>query len=158
YAELQSIARRTLRTHGRGDQLRTTVLVHECYLRLVDHAAAAQTRNHFLALCARVMQQLIVDSARRSTALKRGGDAIAVTLDGVDGQHALQPESLAVLDQALTALDQRDPRLARIAECRIFAGMDSAEIADAFGLTERSVQREWNRVRALLSLALEEAG
>jgi len=156
YAELRGIARHALRSLGRGDQLSTTLLVNECYLKLAGSGAAAENRRHFLALCARAMRQLIVDSARRALADKRGGgEVFAVTLQDVGGQHALRPESVAALDQALTALDERDPRLARMAECRIFAGMETAEIAQTFGLTERSVQREWNRIRALLTMVLE---
>ena len=159
YEELRGIARKVLRSQGRGDQLSTTLLVNECYLKLADRGANAESRHHFLALCARAMRQLIVDSARRALAEKRGsGEVYALTLQEVGGEQALRPESVAALDQALSALDERDPRLARIAECRIFAGMETAEIADAFGLNERSVQREWNRVRALLTLALEAQG
>jgi DNA-directed RNA polymerase specialized sigma24 family protein len=66
----------------------------------------------------------------------------------------LGPESIAALDQALTDLDKREPRLARIAECRIFGGMETEEIAATFGVTERTVQREWLRVKALLALVL----
>jgi len=156
YAELRGIARQVLRSQGRGDQLSTTVLVNECYLKLAGSGAEASNRQHFLALCARAMRQLIVDSARRSLAEKRGsGEVYSLTLQDVGGPQALRPESVAALDQALSALDARDPRLARIAECRIFGGMETAAIAEAFGLTERSVQREWNRVHALLTLALE---
>ena len=156
YGELRGIARQVLRSQGRGDQLSTTVLVNECYLKLAEAGANAESRHHFLALCARAMRQLIVDSARRVLADKRGGGAVyGVTLSDVGGEHALRPESVAALDQALAELDARDPRLARIAECRIFAGMETAEIAQAFGLTERTVQRDWNRVRAVLMLALE---
>jgi RNA polymerase sigma factor (TIGR02999 family) len=156
YGELRGIARQVLRSQGRGDQLSTTLLVNECYLKLAGSGAHAGSRQHFLALCARAMRQLIVDSARRALAEKRGnGEVYALTLQDVGGPQALRPESVAALDQALSALDARDPRLARIAECRIFAGMDTADIAHAFGLTERSVQREWKRVHALLTLALE---
>jgi RNA polymerase sigma factor (TIGR02999 family) len=159
YQELRGIARQVLHSQGRGDQLSTTVLVNECYLKLASGRASVASRTHFLALCARAMRQLIVDSARRLLAEKRGGgEAYAVTLDGVSGQYALRPESVAALDQALSELDARDPRLARIAECRIFGGMETSEIAEAFGLNERTVQREWNRVHALLSLVLEEGG
>ena len=70
------------------------------------------------------------------------------------GRNALSPESIAALDQALSDLDRREPRLARIAECRIFSGLETAEIATIFGVTERTVQREWLRVKALLVLAL----
>lgn len=91
---------------------------------------------------------------------KRGGAGQAVTLghlDLSDGSPAttLGPDAVAALDQALAALDARDPRLARIAECRIFGGMECHEVAQALGVTERTVQREWLRVKALLVYALE---
>lgn len=160
FEQLRQLARRSLRAHGRGDQLQTTVLVNECYLKLAGAGSVqADSRNHFLALCARAMRQIIVDSARRQLADKRdGGTPLSITLaDGAPaafGQATLSPESIAVLDQALDELDSREPRLARIAECRIFSGMATAEIAAIFGVTERTVQREWLRVKALLVMAI----
>lgn len=160
-AELRQIASRCLRTHGRGDALQTTMLVNECYLKLVGVGQVrAESRTHFLALCARAMRQIIVDSARRQLAGKRdGGELLPITLaEGVASDGAANspsPESIAAIDQALNDLDRREPRLARIAECRIFGGMETDEIAATFGVTERTVQREWLRVKALLSFALE---
>lgn len=164
YDELKQIASRGLRALGRGDQLQTTVLVHECYLKLLSSGSIdVDSRRHFLALCARAMRQIIVDSARRQLAEKRGeGPAWHVTLGSVSADSAmpdaLGPEAIAVLDQALSDLDAREPRLARIAECRIFGGLSSSEIAQTFGVTERTVQREWMRVKALLALQLEIEG
>lgn len=163
FQQLRQLASRSLRAHGRGDQLQTTVLVNECYLKLAAAGSVqAESRHHFLALCARAMRQIIVDSARRQLAGKRdGGPPLPITLaEGAPaplGQAALLPESIAALDQALSELDRREPRLARIAECRIFSGMETAEIASIFGVTERTVQREWLRVKALLMLALGES-
>ena len=160
YEDLKQVASRSLRSLGRGDQMQTTMLVHECYLKLAGSgSASAENRRHYLALCARAMRQIIVDSARRQLADKRdGGERWRLTLSDSSQESAmpetLGPEAIAVLDQALTDLDKREPRLARIAECRIFSGMDSAEIAATFGVTERTVQREWQRVKALLALVL----
>jgi RNA polymerase sigma factor (TIGR02999 family) len=160
YDELKQVASRGLRALGRGDQLQTTVLVHECYLKLLASGSIdVESRRHFLALCARAMRQIIVDSARRQLAEKRGeGPAWHVTLGSMSAESAmpdtLGPEAIATLDQALTDLDAREPRLARIAECRIFGDMPTTEIAATFGVTERTVQREWLRVKALLALVL----
>jgi RNA polymerase sigma factor (TIGR02999 family) len=160
YPELRTVASRSLRSHGRGDQMQTTMLVNECYLKLAAHdGVAAENRRHFIALCARAMRQIIVDSARRRLAEKRGaGPAWHVTLGDdvlpVVADNAMGPDAVAALDQALTRLGEREPRLARIAECRIFSGLDCAEIADVFGVTERTVQREWQRVKAMLVLVL----
>jgi RNA polymerase sigma factor (TIGR02999 family) len=160
YAELKDVAARALRSLGRGDNLQTTALVHECYLKLAASGAVdVDSRLHFLALCARAMRQIIVDSARRQLAEKRGeGPAWHVTLGAVSADaampDALAPDAIAILDQALGDLDAREPRLARIAECRIFGGLSTAEIAATFAVTERTVQREWLRVKALLALVL----
>ena len=162
FQELKQIASRSLRAHGRGDQLQTTVLVNECYLKLAAGGAiSAESRRHFLALCARAMRQIIVDSARRQMAEKRdGGQMWQITLGesmpDTPSPTNLGPESIAALDQALTELDRREPRLARIAECRMFSDLSTAEIAETFNVTERTVQREWLRVKSLLVLVLGE--
>lgn len=159
YDELKQIAHRSLRAYGSGDQLQTTVLVNECYLKLAQSPSSAENRQHFLALCARAMRQIIVDSARRALADKRGaGDAWHVTLGDAAlaaAPPALGPEAITALDQILTELEQREPRLARIAECRIFSGLGNEEIASALGVTERTVQREWVRIKALLTVLLD---
>jgi len=161
YEELKLIAHRHLRSQGRADQLQTTALVHECYLKLsAGGIADARTRQHFLALCARAMRQIIVDTARRQLADKRGGERTRITLEsaelaGLQPAETLSPEAVAALDQALTELGSREPRLVRIAECRIFAGMECHEVAEVLGVTERTVQREWLRIKALLVYALQ---
>jgi RNA polymerase sigma factor (TIGR02999 family) len=160
FAELKQVASRSLRAYGRGDQLQTTVLVNECYLKLASGGAvSAESRRHFMALCARAMRQIIVDSARRQMAEKRDGGqmwqiTLSESLPDVQMPTTLGPESIAALDQALTELDRREPRLARIAECRMFSDMSTAEIAQTFGVNERTVQREWLRVKALLVLVI----
>lgn len=157
YDDLKAIAHRSLRAHGRGAQLSTTVLVNECYLKLATSGAIGpENREHFLALCARAMRQIIVDSARRELAGKRNPDGVLDYVCVEAGLHApLRPESVAALDQALSQLDSRDPRLARIAECRIFGGLETDDIARALDLNERTVQRDWLRIKALLSVILE---
>jgi RNA polymerase sigma factor (TIGR02999 family) len=173
YDELKSVARRTLRSLGRGDQLSTTLLVNECWLKLARSGSVGpQTRQHYLALCARAMRQIVVDSARRRLADKRGGGAVVqagedvlpepspdtVLPDVAGAPRTLGPEALVALEQALATLETGDPRLARIAECRIYAGLECAEIAAVLGVTERTVQRDWVRLKALLLLAVEQAG
>jgi RNA polymerase sigma factor (TIGR02999 family) len=160
YPELRSVASRSLRTYGHGDQLHTTLLVNECYLKLAgSDSVAAEDRRHFLALCARAMRQIIVDSARRQLADKRGAGEWHIALDDpmllLRADSTLGPEAIAALDQALTQLGDREPRLARIAECRIFSDLGPAEIAEVFGVTERTVQREWQRIKAMLTLVLD---
>lgn len=159
YDDLKTIAHRSLRAYGRGGQISTTVLVNECYLKLsVSGVVGPESREHFLALCARAMRQIIVDSARRRLTSKRNAaDAFGYSMAELNIQEPLRPESVASLDQALTELDKREPRLARIAECRIFGGMSVEGIARAFDVNERTVQREWLRIKALLSVVLSES-
>jgi RNA polymerase sigma-70 factor, ECF subfamily len=157
YDELRGVARRSLRAYGRGGQVSTTVLVNECYLKLAGRCTVdLESRAHFLALCARAMRQIIVDAARRSLTARRSledpdADFIAELV-----QHApLRPDAVVALDQALAELEAREPRLARIAECRIFADLPVGEIARTLGITERTVQREWLRIKGLLSVVAE---
>lgn len=156
YGDLQKIARKLLRGSGRDGTLNTGALVHEYYLRLQQRQAAApQDRNHFLSLAARVMRQVICDYARERLAEKRGGGAVAVSLDDVDVHEQHHIEQFVELDAALTELAQRNERQARVVECRFFAGLTDAETADALGISVRSVSRDWDAARAWLSRGLD---
>lgn len=157
YDELTRIARVQLRGAGRGRTLNTVALVHEVYLKLAgSEGLEPRDRNHLLSVSARAMRQVIVDFARSKAAQKRGGGAQAVTLD----DHAIaveaQAEALLDLDRALERLAARDPRIARIVECRYFAGLSEEETAEALGMSLRTAQREWKRARAWLRDALSE--
>jgi RNA polymerase sigma factor (TIGR02999 family) len=161
YDELRLIAHRHLarrqRERPRSGTLATTALVNEAYLKLVDQADARwHDRAHFLAVAAVAMRHILIDRARASIARKRGGGDAAVTLD----EDALAaddvPARLLELDEALDRLAQLDPRLARVVECRFFGGLSEAEIAEALGITERTVQRDWAKARMLLRRALAE--
>lgn len=155
YAELKQIAHRALlRANGQAT-LSTTALVNEAYLKLVGHAdLALNDRSHLFALCARAMRQIVVDHARRRQADKRGGDQAPMSLSGVQADSAERPETIVALDEALTALAERDPRLVRIVEYRVFGGLETREVAELLGLTPRSIQLEWQRARAWIGQAL----
>jgi RNA polymerase sigma factor (TIGR02999 family) len=155
YEELRALARRRA-GRGRGETLRTTALVHEAYLRLVDqNGASFENRRHFFAVAAKVMRRLVVDHARDRAAQKRGGGATPVTLD--DGAIAAPAGAvdLLVLDQALGRLEELDPRLGRLVELRYFAGLTLDETAEAMELSPATVKREWFKARAFL---LQEMG
>lgn len=110
-----------------------TVLVHECYLKLLAAKRLAPTdRNHFLAYAATAMRSVIVDTVRAAGRERRGGDALHVTLaTGVADLAGLPEEEILDVDAALADLARLDPRLARVVEMRYFAGMTDQEIADA---------------------------
>jgi RNA polymerase sigma factor (TIGR02999 family) len=156
YPELQRIAHVRLAGHVRGTSMQTTVLVHECYLKLLAAKRLAPTdRNHFLAYAATAMRSVIVDTVRAASRERRGGDALHVTLaTGVAELVGLPEEEILDVDTALADLARLDPRLARVVEMRYFAGMTDQEIADAMGVTDRTVRRDWEKARLLLAAAL----
>jgi RNA polymerase sigma-70 factor (ECF subfamily) len=153
YDDLRRLARHQLaREHG-SRTIQPTALVHEAYLKLAGSAPRAQNRAHMLAIAAHAMRQVLVDHARERRAAKRGPDWVSTTLtDGVSTTH-LDPESLLALDDAL---DRLDPRQRQVVECRFFAGLDDAEIAEALGVTTRTVRRDWVKARAWLNRWLNE--
>lgn len=152
YQDLRRIARRQLGRNSNSDRiLDTTSLVHESYLKLVDQTRVEwQNRGHFLGVAAHAMRQVVIDYARRRKAAKRGGGAIQTTIE--EGHIAIdsQADWLLSLDQALSRLEQHNPRLARIVECRFFAGLSEEETAKALEISLRTAQRDWMKARAWL--------
>jgi RNA polymerase sigma factor (TIGR02999 family) len=107
-------------------------------------------REHFLALAARAMRQVLVSYARERAAAKRGGPARPVTLEEDRVAARDRSEWLIDVDRALARLAARDERLARVVECRFFAGLTEEETAESLGSSVRTVQRDWMRARAWL--------
>ncbi len=153
YPELKKIARARLHASGAHSALNTTALVNESYLRLRDRVGQLDfaSPGHFYAYAARVMRSVIVDELRASLAERRGGGADHVTLDTVVAGQLVSPgDDTLQIDTALTALAAVEPRLAQVVEMRYFAGMTDLEIAEALGVTDRTVRRDWDKARALL--------
>jgi RNA polymerase sigma factor (TIGR02999 family) len=166
YGELRALAHRH-RQHWHGDYtLNTTGLVHEAYLKLVDHAHAPwDNRAHFLGVASKAMRQILMDYARRRRAQKRGGDVLKLSLDdvqpGAGGVVAFSEEQAALLlalEEALKKLEQVNERAARVIESRVFGGMTVAETATALGISVATVMRDWTTAQAWLHRALSEAG
>jgi RNA polymerase sigma factor (TIGR02999 family) len=150
YGELRRLARRQLRRLRPGQTLTTTALVHEAFVKLVKGPAKAEDRAHFFALAARAMRQVLVDYARRRASGKRGGGVRPTTLDGDSIPVDALADEMLDIDRALTRLEALDERLARIVEWRFFGGMTEDEVADALGVTARTVRRDWQKARAFL--------
>ncbi len=151
YADLRRLARLQLRRMRPGETLDTTALVHEAYLKLVDQDRAVyQDRGHFLAVSAIAMRQLIVDHARHRGRDKRGGGAVHEPIDELAERLGRDARQILDLDMALDRLAAIDRRLARVVECRYFAGFSEAETAEALGVSLRTAQREWLKARAWL--------
>jgi RNA polymerase sigma factor (TIGR02999 family) len=155
YQELRGMAHRQLAARGRGGTLQTTALVHEAYLKLVDQSRADwRDRAHFLAVASIAMRHVLVDRAKARLTLKRGGALRRITFDEQEIAVDDQPDALVQLDEALERLGDVEPRLVRVVECRFFGGLTEAEIAEALGITVRTVQRDWAKARMMLRRAL----
>jgi len=155
YDELRRIARAQLH-RSPGGTLDTNALVHEAYLKLVDaDRLSASDRAHFFALSARAMRQIVVDHFRRRVAAKRGGDQAPLPIEEHLVAAPERGEEILALDDALTRLGERDPRLARVVECKFFGGMEYEEIADVVRSSARTVRRDWLKAKAWLAGALQ---
>ena len=155
YDDLRRLARAQLRRVPPGQTLDTTALVHEAYLKLVDHTRARwQDRGHFLAVSATAMRHILIDYARGRTRGKRGGGLERIPLDENRVAAAVEADQMVALDLALQKLALVEPRLVQVVECRYFAGYSEQETADAVGVSLRTAQRDWLRAKAWLREAL----
>jgi RNA polymerase sigma factor (TIGR02999 family) len=157
YDELHRVAHRALHAERTGHTLSTTGLVHEAWLKLVDQTRVEwHDRGHFFGVAARVMRQVLVEYARRRGAVKRGGRFRLVALEEGLVPAEERAEALLAVDEALTRLAGHDPAMARVVECRFFAGLSEEETAEATGTSLRTVQRQWRRAKAWLYQELAE--
>jgi RNA polymerase sigma factor (TIGR02999 family) len=148
YDELRRVAHHYLRKERADHTLQSTALVHEAYLRLEKQGAAKfQNRAHFLAICAQLMRQILVEYARSRNAAKRdGGDRVA--LDGLAFKS--RTVDMVALDDALNELAKLDPQQSRIVELRFFGGLSIEETSDVLKLSPMTVKRHWATARAWL--------
>jgi RNA polymerase sigma factor (TIGR02999 family) len=159
YADVRRQARYERRRVGADQTMQTTALIHEAYLRL-RRSGEFNDRSHFLRAAALAMRQVLVNYARDSVAAKRGGGAARISLDRAEELRlpALQVEedqTLLAVHEALDRLAALSERLAQVVECRFFAGYSETETAEALGMNERTVRRDWVKARAWLRRELE---
>lgn len=164
YDQLQSLARKILRSEVRQPTLATIDLVHEAYLRLVDQSQISwQGQGHFLAVAALAMRRVVVDRARHRKRSKRGGGAVPLTLNAGLNVAApsdtgdLGPEDIILLDATLDRLAEFDPRGAKVVECRYFAGLSIEETAQALDCSPITVKRAWRGARSWLRREMDSA-
>ena len=157
YTELQDMARRQLRSERDGHTLDTGALVNEAYLKLVNQDRADwQNRAHFLGVASIAMRRILINYARKRQAEKRGGGAVLATYEDGDVGHVARTDELLALDEALHQLAERSERQARVVEMWFFGGLKHTEIAEALGISEPTVRRDWRVARAWLSHALRD--
>lgn len=148
YSSLKEVSRRELRRRS-GATLSTTELVHEAYFKLVRTAEPEwEEREHFLAVAARAMRQVLVDDARRRSAQKREGRHVTLTARHV--RFEVRFDEILALDEALDRLDALSERLRVVVELRFFGGMQEREIAQLLGVSARTVERDWAKARLFL--------
>jgi RNA polymerase sigma factor (TIGR02999 family) len=157
YQELHRIAG-LRRPRGHPDPtINTTGLVHEAYLKLFGRSRLEVVdREHFFAVAATAMRQIVIDHVRARDSLKRGGGVRKVDLDsqliGIEDRG----EEVLAIDQALTRLTELDQRLALVVELKFFAGFSEEEIGDVLDRDPRTIRRDWRKARALLHAFLGE--
>ena len=156
YDRLKAMAGQRLARHARGQTLDTTEIVHELYLRVGQYRELEFSHPaKFFGYAARAMRHLLADRARDRLRLKAGGDWIKITLPDDSGQLGMaSAEEALALDAALGRLAVTDARAAQVVELRYYAGLTTQQIADAFGLTRRTIDRDWQFARAFLKTEL----
>ncbi len=163
YEELRRLAQSYFQRLPPNHTLQPTALVNEAFLKLMKaEDLEPRDREHFFALLAGAMRQILTDHARRRNAGKRGGDngnrdGKRITLSGLgDPAGGVDPIDLLALDDALRWLGERDERKARVVELRLFGGLSCAQIAGMLGLAPRTIEADWFAARAWLQRELSD--
>lgn len=151
YDELRRLAQYYMGRENAGHTLQATALVHEAYLRLFDQRRMQwQNRAHFFGIAAQMIRRILVDHARATRAAKRGGGAVALSLDEALGVAEKKDIEMIALDDALRTLAEVDPQQAQIVEMRFFTGLTIEETAEALGISPATVKRDWVSAKAWL--------
>lgn len=157
YAQLHGIARRELRRNGSALTLGATTLLHEAYLNLGKRRSVAfPDRARFLTYASRAMRGLIIDHARSRRALKRGAAFAITSLPADVPERAVESAELQRLGDAIERLAGVEPRLAQIVDLKYFGGFSFGDIAAMWEMSERTVQRDWDKARLFLRRALSD--
>ena len=155
YDELRKLAAQRLVQEKPGQTLEATALVHEAYLRLVGKQQF-DGRGHFFAAAAEAMRRILIENARRKGSLKRGGDRIREALPDLEAPPLRPNQDLLALNEALSQLEAKDKEAADLIKLRYFAGLTSAQAAEALGMSSRTADRTWLYARSWLLKRLGE--
>ena len=155
YQQLRRMARREAGRLGPNAPLGATTLLHEAWLEMSQRDALAfPSEGHFMAYAARAMRGLVIDRVRERQAQKRGGGLDITSLDTELAEQCAQPELLTDIDTALEDLAKLEPALAQVVDLKFFCGFSMVEIGALMGTSERTAQRQWEKARTLLYVAL----
>jgi RNA polymerase sigma factor (TIGR02999 family) len=158
YGDLKRMAHARLHHGGPNAELNTTALVHESFVKLANGGAVAPgDRPAFFSYVGKVMRSVVLDLFREGQSLKRGSDAKLVALTTGIAEEAVAEERLLALDDAMNALAKLSPELHTLVEMRYFAGLSIAEIAEITGRSARTIEREWEKARAVLRQLMVES-
>jgi RNA polymerase sigma-70 factor, ECF subfamily len=151
YAELHRIARRAWSQNPHNNTLQPTALINEAYLKLANaESATFQDRCHFFAVACKAMRQILVNHAKSRLSGKRGGGLMSLSIDDVQPAVHEEAAEIVALHEALEALHVVDPRKSMVVEMRYFGGLSMEEIAEAMGVSIRTVNRDWRLARSWL--------
>ncbi|HEU5293567.1 MAG TPA: ECF-type sigma factor [Burkholderiaceae bacterium] len=158
YADLCRMAHREVRNRGAAGLMGTETLVHEAWLNVEQRPSVIFTdARQFLAYASRMMRGLVIDRVRAQAAQKRGGGLPITSLDTHTAEQIAEPELLQSIGDALDELSALEPELAHVVDLKFFCGFNLAEVATMRGVSERTVQRQWEKARLLLLRALKAA-
>jgi len=156
YSELHRLARRQLARRLAPSTLSVTTLLHEAYLDMsAREGAIFPDEARFMGYAARVMRGLIIDHARSRSASKRGGEFEITSLEGDVFENPADPSELSSISDALDQLAEIEPELAQVVDLKFFCGFSFGEIAALQNLSERTVQRKWEKARIYLRRTLD---
>lgn len=156
YGELRRIAQRELRRRGSSLTLGATTLLHEAYLNIAHREGVPIVdRASFLGYASQAMRGLVIDYARARQALKRGSGFDLTSLPTEVPEAAAEPGELERIAEAVETLAGIDPALAQVVDLKFFCGYSFVEIAAMRGVSERTVQRDWEKARIFLHRAMQ---
>lgn len=153
YEEMRTLAKKMMASERANHTLQPTALVHEVFLRLINASGLdIQSEDHFFLLAARVMRRVLIDHARSSHRLKRGGNnhQVPLTVVSPEFEGPINPADLMAIDEALERLRELDERKAKVVELRFFGGLDEAVTARILGIARSTASSDWRFARAWL--------
>ncbi|HVE59415.1 MAG TPA: sigma-70 family RNA polymerase sigma factor [Pyrinomonadaceae bacterium] len=150
--ELHRLAHYQIRRLRPGNTLQTTALINETYLRLINQNRVEwQNRAHFFAISAQLMRRILLNYIRDQKRMKRGGNAVQVSLSEATIMSPQKTDELLALDEALEKLAAFDERKSKVVELRFFGGLSVEETAEVLKISQITVMRDWNMAKAWLA-------